>query len=63
MAWYISLKGLTDVESAIESPLSRVSKLEVDIMFMDVVCEIGGGLGNGNTPMSEESFRRHTPMF
>ena len=63
MAWYISSKGIIDFESTIDFPLSRVSKIEVDIMFTDASCEIGRGLDNGNIPMREESLRIPTPMF
>ena len=37
--------------------------VEADIVLTDATREIGGGLDNGKTPMSEESLRRPTPMF
>ena len=58
--WYIYLKWLTNVGSAHESHLYMV---EADTMFMDASYEIGGGLDNGKTPMSEESLRIPTPML
>ena len=60
MALYTSSKGLSDVDLAIDFPLSM---MEVEIIFMDAVCEVGGGFDNGKTPMSEDSLGRTTPMF
>ena len=51
-----------DADSIIDFSLSRVPKLEVNIIFMDASCEIGG-LDNGKNPMSEESLRIPTLMF
>ena len=36
---------------------------EVEIIFMDSVCEARGGFENGKTPMSGESLRIPTPIF
>ena len=58
--WYISSKGLIDVESTMDFPLSRV---EVEIMFTDVGCEMGGGLDNEKISMSEEYLMIPNPMF
>ena len=60
MALYTSSKGLSDVDLAIDFPLSM---MEVEIIFMDAVCEVGGGFDNGKTPMSEEMLRMHTPIL
>ena len=37
--------------------------IEVEIIFMDAVCEAGGGFDNGKTSMREESLRIPTPML
>ena len=63
IALYISSKGLNDVGSASDFPLSRESWLEDEIVFMDAVCDEGGGVCNEKKPMSEEYFNKPTPMF
>ena len=60
IALYTSSKGLSEVDSTIDLPLSII---ELEIIFMDVVCRAGGGFDNGKTPMSEESLRRPTSIF
>ena len=51
---------MRDVDSsAINFPLF-IKVLE--IILIDAVCEVGGGLDNGKTPMSDESLIRTTPM-
>ena len=49
-----------DVGSTMDFPLSMI---EVEIIFMDADCEIGGGFDNEKTPMREETFIRPIPIF
>ena len=42
-------KGVNDADSTIDFHLSII---KVEIMFMDAVCEGGGGFDNVKTPMS-----------
>ena len=60
MALYNSSKGLSDVDSTIDFPLSMI---EVEIIFIDVVYGAGVRFDKGKTPMREESLVRSTPMF
>ena len=45
---YISSEGLSDSGSTMDFPLSMI---EVEIIFMDVDCETGGGFDKGKTHM------------
>ena len=60
IALQTSSKGVRDVDSlTFNFPLSIKV---IEIILIDVVCEAGGGLDNGKTPMSDESLISPTPM-
>ena len=52
IVWYISSKGLIDVDSAMEFPLFII---DIEIIFTDADYEIGGGFDNIKSPISVES--------